>query len=154
MTDPAVRDAHVAENRLHQLEARTYHIDGEVAALKTQMGGVVDSLGRIESHQLNKKPVWNTGSVMAMLALVATILLGGATFLDTQLEHIRDDIVGIKADATIVEEFRHQVHYEIGVFKHTQKVHDEQWKHYDELMHKRDDKINEIENRQWGMSAD
>lgn len=151
MTDPQVVDKRAQDARLQQLEARTYHIDGEVAGLKTQVGGVVDSLTRIENTLLNKPEKWNTGSIIALLSLFVTIVVGGAVFLESQMAHVRDDIVELSEEATVNREFRNQMHYEVGVVQHTIKVNDDKWNHFDEMMHKRDDRINGIENKQLGM---
>lgn len=134
------------------LRDMVYHTDARVSAMESQLASVADAMNRLEQHLLNKPEKWNSGSIIALLSLVASIVIGGSVFLDSQLSHVKDDIVELTAEAKVNQEFRHQMHFEVGVMKHSFEVNDEKWQHFDMLMHQRDDRINGVENRQLGMS--
>jgi len=146
MTSPENRAQH-EQQRLQQLEARTYHIDGELAAVKTQVSGMVDSLERIESSLLNRPDKWNNGSIVAMLSLIATIIFGGGVYLDNQLSHLRDDIERNEEHMEILDSFRHQMHYEVGVLSTLNEEQNNKLDHFDTLDHKRDDRLRELEKK-------
>ena len=124
------------------LREMVYHTDARVTAMEGQLSDMGNAMNRIEQHLLNKPPTFNLGNIMALLGFAATVMIGGAAYLDTQLNHIRDDIVENDSEIHDINEFRHQTHYEMSNLHHLMS----QWEHFDELMHKRDDRINQIEN--------
>ena len=114
--------------RLARVEARTYHTDGEVSALKTQVAGVVDTLQRIEAAILNKPPIWNSSSVIALLAIVGSTFWGITSYVDVSAQKSQwrvDSLVEQVAAEEKKQETLHeintdhqkQVHYEVGVMK-------------------------------------
>lgn len=134
--------------RLQHLEQRTYHIDGEVTAIKSQLSTQNEALQRIENSLLNRPSVWNTGSIISLLGLVGSIVFGGAVYLESQMGNVEEDIHELAEYVDIQQEFRHQMHYEVGRMTQTVEEYDRKWDHFDMLMHKRDDRINEIEKKQ------
>ena len=134
--------------RIEKFEARLYHVDGELGAVKADLRNQGDSLRRIEQALVNKQPIWNNGTVLALLSLLVSIVIGGGAYLDNQLNHIKDDIAGNEKRIEVLDEFRFGMHYEVGVLHHDGEQKDKRWDHFDELMHQRDDRINDIENNQ------
>ena len=116
----------MSDNRLQDLEARTYHIDGRVSAIESQLTSQGATLSRVEQHLLGmskgKEPNvigWIGLAVSGFLG-VAGLVFSLAKYMDLQLQPIR---AGLAANAEVHETlnaFRHQMHYEIGVLT-TQK---------------------------------
>ena len=83
----------MSESRLQKLEGRTYHIDGKVAAIETQLGTQGAQLTRIEQHMLTPKPpvnygVW-VGIGITLLFGFSSLMMGVTGYVDMQLEHER-----------------------------------------------------------------
>ena len=99
----------VSESRLQKLEGRTYHIDGKVAAIETQLGTQGQQLSRIEQHLLAPKPpvnygVW-VGIGITVLFGFGSLMIAVTGYVDIQLGHIK----GAMADLTHNQEL-HQEH--------------------------------------------
>lgn len=83
-------------SRLQELESRTYHIDGEVSALKTQLNTQGQQLNRIEAHLLAPKPgpsysAWAGVGISVLLGLGA-MFVGISSYVDLQLQHVKGNV--------------------------------------------------------------
>lgn len=99
----------MSESRLQKLEGRTYHIDGKVAAIETQLGTQGQQLSRIEQHLLAPKPpvnygVW-VGIGITILFGFGSLMMAMTGYVDIQLGHIK----GAMSDLTHGQEL-HQAH--------------------------------------------
>ena len=99
----------MSESRLQKLEGRTYHIDGKVAAIETQLGTQGQQLSRIEQHLLAPKPpvnygVW-VGIGITILFGFGSLMMAMTGYVDIQLGHIK----GSMSDLTRNQEL-HQQH--------------------------------------------
>ena len=123
--------------RLDRLEAKQAHTDSEVSAVRTQVDILVQGFQRVEQAILNKPPVWNSNSILALLGFCATIVGGGGLYMESQMNHVRDDINENYKKITVSEEFRHQAHYEFGVLHSTSEQVEEEvsrlWDHIHKL---------------------
>jgi hypothetical protein len=126
--------------RLQHLEQRTYHIDGEVTAIKTQLGTQNDALQRIENNLMNKQPIWNISNVMSLLVVAGGLILGMVTYVHTLIEPIDDRM-------DMYDAFRYEMHYEVGVMQHSFEQNDKRWDHFDTLHHKQDDAIGKLREK-------
>lgn len=91
----------MSESRLLKVERQTYHIDGKMTAMETQLGAQGAQLTRIEQHMLTPKPPVNYG---VWVGLGVTLLFGFgsmmaamSSYLDMQLNNVRyvlDDVQG------------------------------------------------------------
>ena len=129
-----VEDKNQYSSRLQHLEQRTYHIDGEVTAIKSQLSAQSDTLTRIENSILNKQPMWNVGNIMGLLVVAGSLILGLVTYTHTLINPL-----GARMD--VYDAFRYEMHYEVGQTQHSIKTLDEKFDHFDELHHKQDDMI-------------
>lgn len=141
--------------KVSELEGRVYHIDGQVQGLKEQLTTQGATLTRIEAHIMNK-PAPN---YIGILSLGVTILIGAlgltggmAAFMNTQIGHVRDDVQALWENNKTQEEFRHQMHYEIGGLTHADKQHDSEitklWNHIHKLEEEDKKHINLIKENQ------
>ena len=134
----------MSDNRLDRLEMRQAHTEADVSAIKTGMDTLLDAVRRLE----NKPPMWNNGTVISLVAVLFTILTGAGLYMESQMGHVKDDISDLRETQHMLEEFRHQMHYEVGVMQNNFKVNDDKWAHFDMLYHKLDDQKDEIDKRQ------
>lgn len=144
----------VSDNRLQDLEARTYHIDGRVSAIETQLTTQGATLSRVEQHLLGmskgKEP-----NIVGWVGLTVTGLLGilslvftMAKYMDLQLAPLRSSLAENEEVHKVFEQFRHQQHYEVGTL-HTQKDQvqreiDKLWNHIhkqEEIDRDQDDRL-------------
>jgi len=130
-------DQHQYSTRLQHLEQRTYHIDGEVTAIKSQLSAQSDTLNRIETSVLNKQPIWNVGNIMGLLVVASSLILGLVTYTHTLIDPIAERL-------DLHDAFRYEMHFEVGETKHSIKTLDEKFNHFDELYHKQDERVNKL----------
>ena len=154
--------ANTQAKRLQEIEARVYHTDGEVGAIKTQITQLSESFRRIEKSMLDKPPVWNTQSVLALMGTLGGLMLLFTGYADIQLEHAKDlterdheharelnsirdrRLEKIEEWVSDANEDRARVRYELGTLV-TENLHSSDMaKHDDEMGHWRDEAINEL----------
>ena len=127
-------------NRLQELERRTYHIDGEVSGLKTQIGSILQSLSRIEQAFHNKPPV-NWAAWVGVGITFMAMLVGGVFALAQYVQLTQSPLLVGKQEntkaVTDLQLFQHQAHYEIGILhEHKEQVNaevDKLWEHIHKL---------------------
>lgn len=141
--------------RLLEVEQRTYHIDGKVAMIENQLSNQGVQLNRIEQFLINKPGP----NYLGMISLGVTILLGAlaltggmAAFMNSQIAHVKDDVEFVVDKLATVEEFRHQMHFEVGLLKERGTRFqleidgiNKRADHFDELYHINDRRLNEVE---------
>ena len=133
MTTEAAK--HVSDQqRLTTLEQRTYHIDGEVSGIKSTLATHGNTLQRIETKLLNSPGGMNSSQVLGVLTAVGGVVFGLVTYFHTLISPIEKKV-------ELYDQFRYEMHYEIGVMQHSFENYDERWQHFDVLHHKQDDAI-------------
>lgn len=133
----------MSDNRLQDLEARTYHIDGRVSAIETQLTTQGATLSRVEQHILGmskgKEP-----NVVGWIGLVVTGFLGVlslvftlAKYMDLQMAPLRASLLDNEEVHEVFNDFRHQQHYEVGVLHENKTVQQQEiarlWEHIHKL---------------------
>ena len=144
------------QDQIRHLEARYSHLDQRVgtisedlSSMKATLGGVVDTLNRV-ANDLKPQPASVTawlGVALVVAGMLGSTAWGVQQYVGMQLNPVQDRITELREGVVTNKEFRHQMHFEIGKLQHTDKVHDEKLYHYDELMHKSDDRVNELEKQ-------
>jgi hypothetical protein len=143
--------------RLLELEARTYHIDGKVAAIESQLDSQGAQLSRIEQHLLHKPPTnyaaW-VGVVLTLLLMVGGLFAGAAKFTASQMDYIRDDIAKNAADLADVKGYqsidgRKQLDRAFELGRQTAEIIGMigRLDHYDELYHDLDRRVRAEEQK-------
>jgi hypothetical protein len=148
----------MSESRLQKLEGRTYHIDGKVAAIETQLGTQGQQLNRIEQHLLAPKPpvnygVW-VGIAITLLFGFGSLIMAGTSYVDVQLGHMRGAISKID---TSIDKYRDDraadaitaknEAYSAGVLRGELNALGGLVQHMDERRHKADERIVELEKK-------
>ena len=133
--------------------AQIYHIDGRVTAIEGRIGGVETTLSRIEQTLLNKPPVWNIGNIMALMVMVGALLVGVSTYVDMQLNNMKElmarntaTLGALSADTAGLHEFQREMHFEIGGIKSQAATTERAAIHADEMMHRLDDRVRNNEH--------
>ena len=148
----------MSESRLQKLEGRTYHIDGKVAAIETQLGTQGQQLSRIEQHLLAPKPpvnygVW-VGVGITLLFGFGSLIMAGTGYVEVQLGHMRSAIDTIDtsidkhrddraADAITAKNEA----YSAGVLRGELTALGNLVHHMDERRHKADERIVRLEQK-------
>ena len=148
----------MSESRLQKLEGRTYHIDGKVAAIETQLGTQGQQLSRIEQHLLTPKPpvnygVW-VGLGITLLFGFGSLIMAGTGYVDIQLGHLRTSVANINTDIDAISEYesdrnalRADEAYNRGVARGEINSLSEMIKHMDERRHRADERIVRLEEK-------
>jgi len=148
----------MSESRLQKLEGRTYHIDGKVAAIETQLGTQGQQLSRIEQHLLAPKPpvnygVW-VGVGITLLFGFGSLIMAGTGYVDVQLGHMRESIHTIDASIDKYRDDRAEdavvdkaEAYEAGVIRGELSALGHLVQHMDERRHKADERIVKLEEK-------
>ena len=142
----------MSDTRLQELEARTYHIDGRVGAIESQLTQVMGAVGRIEQHIISDKP--EAPNVVGWATLAFSILVGAVgmvfsmnTYFSSQMDPIRARLDVYESKTETLYDFRHQMHYEVGRFHEELKSND--------LFHaKVEQKFNSIDERERVLSEE
>lgn len=142
----------MSESRLQKLEGRTYHIDGKVAAIETQLGTQGAQLTRIEQHMLTPKPpvnygVW-VGIGLTILFGFGSALMAVSSYMDMQLDGVRQAIVAVDDDMALhrshaVRDQENEMTRMFTSGKRAGKLEDlsERLAHVDELFHEMDKRV-------------
>jgi hypothetical protein len=146
----------VSETRLQKLEGRTYHIDGKVAAIETQLGTQSQQLSRIEQHLLRPKEpvnygVW-VGIALTILFGFGSMIVAGTSYVDIQLGHMRSVMVTMRQ--TMDQHAAHRVEdqkeaakdaYSQGIIRGELDALGHLVQHMDERRHALDERVTELE---------
>lgn len=142
------------DTRLEQVESRVYHIDSEVSGLKSSLhsqGKQLDAQGtqlnRIEQAILNKPPLLNFGVLFSIIGMVGTLLYGITSYVGLQMGYLAEDVNRNSEIVSGLQEFQREAHYEVGRFGTKIDNLEQDSKHFDEMRHALEDRVNKLESQ-------
>lgn len=106
MSDYEVSDT----SRLDRLEARQAHMEADMSGVATKVDVLIEALKRIEDAAYNKQPIWNINTILTLLVVAGGLILSMVTYMHTLINPILES-------QQLYDQFRYEMHYEVGVMK-------------------------------------
>lgn len=139
------------------LKEMVYHTDARVTAMEGRLGTIDSNQQRQEAkldtliHHLNQPRNVNWAGWGGLGLGVLLALFGAAKFMVeyTSLTDvpIQKDIAVLRSSDSVFSEFQRATHYRFGEFDMLTKTIQSDQKHKDDLYHKLDDRVRELESK-------
>ena len=115
MDSPSNKDPQYThlDSRVAHLDVRVNSLSEDMSSVKTSVDSMTNQLGAL-IQAVNTKPPTNW---VGIGSLILAMMIGGAGFVSLRVSPLEYRDTTTKSSLETLNDFRHEMHYEVGVFR-------------------------------------